>query len=112
MLYDTRLHLPQLVEKMWIEDFRNGDITKLETDKILVSKMLSDKNFDNKLKIIDDEYKTRKEKLEKELNEIQEKLAEKSEEYNENEISHWETIIAELKRTIDNTAIPTPESNE
>ena len=56
MLYDMKAHIPNLMDKMMLEDYRAGDITKLETDKTLLLKLFADNHvFVSRVKAIDDE---------------------------------------------------------
>jgi len=46
MTYDKEVHIPQLVE-MFVQDFRAGDIEKLQNDKTLLLKLIDHPEFKN-----------------------------------------------------------------
>lgn len=48
MYYDKNVHLPQVVE-MFIQDFHNGDVEKLENNKTLLLKLIEDQAFKKNL---------------------------------------------------------------
>ena len=94
--------MPKVYEQM-LEDFRNGNIPQLEAGKILSLKLLTDiKNFETKIKLIDKEHENRKKILTEEINKIQISLNNKALELENNERDYWETVIAEISRTIKN----------
>ena len=51
MDYDKTVHLPQLVE-MFMQDFHNGDIEKLQNTETLILKLIDDIDFQKKIKQI------------------------------------------------------------
>ena len=125
MLYDIKAHLPQLMDKLLVEDFRAGDIIKLVQDKTLITKLLGDDTLDKKLALIEQERDKQKNTNEKKVIEqlqqacnndngidnIWMEIEKTKNIYVENidriERDYWETIIGELTRTINK--IPTPE---
>ncbi len=58
MIYNTEVHLPQMVE-FFINDYREGDVEKLEANKIMLLKILKDTSLHNEILQIE---KKRKEK--------------------------------------------------
>ena len=126
MLYDMRIHLPQLMEKMLIEDFRAGDINNLEQDKIIIEKLLKETDLEKKLKLADIEKENQKksndskllESIKKatEIKDIMEVLVEIekakniwAEKTTSIEHDYWETVIAQIKNTVDSIQMK-PES--
>ena len=105
MIYDMKAHLPQIMNNI-MEDFRAGDIVKLEADKYLVSKLFSDNSFDIKIKLFDDEHSKRKEKTINDLKELELKKMELAESLEKIERDYWETVIGELVRQNDKTPSP------
>lgn len=101
MLYDLRAHLPSLVDKMMSEDYRQGDVTKLEADKVLITKLLADSlEFGKKIQMIDTEHKKRKDAVIKKLEELEKTKVTALEELDTIEKDYWETIIGEVTRAI------------
>ena len=72
MLYDTKIHIPSLMEK-FLEYFQQGDTVKMEAVKILVLKTLSDEKTLQRTKIIEEEYKKNKDEYVKEFENIENK---------------------------------------
>lgn len=97
MIYDMKAHLPNLMDKI-IEDFRAGDITKLEADKVIANKIFSDKDFDVKIGIIDDEHKKRKDKVISELETLEKSKISLVESLDRIEKDYWETVMGEIAR--------------
>lgn len=126
MLYDIKAHVPQLMDKFMVEDFREGDIAKLMQDKTLVTKLLDSSDLNKKLDLIDSERD--KQKVENEKNVIKklQDICNNSngideiwvdidkvkngyvEQVDHIERDYWETVIGELTRTINRI----PGSNE
>jgi len=103
MLYDMKMHLPQLIDKMMVEDYRAGDVTKLENDKTLLIKLLSEHDgFVRKIRAVDDEHDRKRKLIMGELGDLQKKIEVKAKELDDNEKSYWETVIGEITRTITN----------
>lgn len=110
MIYDMKAHLPNLMDKM-IEDFRAGDITKLEADKTLAAKIFSDKDFDIHTSLIDDEHKKRKDKVISELETLEKSKIGLVEALDKIEKDYWETVIGEIVR-FNNKVSVVVETNE
>ena len=117
MLYNTDVHLPQLVEYL-IQDFREGDIDKLKASKIVVSKLnvelkteldTTQVMFNEKeKKIFEKAFKTLREAIKDEdklevfsnIERVKIKLLEDLKQLNED---NWETVIGTLIRHIKRT---------
>ena len=98
-----KMHLPQLIDKMMVEDYRAGDVTKLENDKTLLIKLLSEHDgFVRKIRAVDDEHDRKRKLIMGELGDLQKKIEVKAKELDDNEKSYWETVIGEITRTITN----------
>lgn len=101
MLYDKKIHLPQINEKM-LEDFRTGNISQLEADKILIQKIFYDnKDFNQRIKLIEKKYDENKKNLVVAINGKQKELEEEAGKLDSNERDYWESIIGLTIRTID-----------
>ena len=114
MLYNTDVHLPQLVEYL-IQDFREGDIDKLKASKIVVSKLnvelkteldTTQVMFNEKeKKIYEKAFKTLRDTIKDEdklevfsnIERVKIKLLEDLKQLNED---NWETVIGTLIRHI------------
>lgn len=101
MLYDIKMHLPQIIDKMIVEDYRAGDVTKLENDKTVMLKLLAENNdFTRRIKMIDDEHERNHRLILGDLNDLQKKIELKAKDLDKNEKSYWETVIGEITRTV------------
>lgn len=110
MLYDTDMHLPQLMN--WLmESFKSGKVEELEASKILTSKIVDEKTL-NKIKMIDHEHDKRKKELEGQLKNLEEQRNKIVMELGKNEANYWETIIGELVRTVKNMSPLTQQTDE
>jgi len=106
MLYDIKAHLPELVG-MFSEEFRAGDVVKLERIKILICKVIGDlNNFSVKLRDIDMEYNKRRGPLILEIEGLQKRLDEKTKALDGNEKDYWETVFGEVIR-VNNSIVGT-----
>jgi len=118
MLYNTEVHIPQLIELL-IKDYREGDGDKLESDKKMLGKI--SESLNNNFLITEDEYKNRKNELDEdfleklvaaslegdkildvfiEIDKIKKEYLEKLGELNEDK---WETIFSKTIKHIKTT---------
>jgi hypothetical protein len=110
MLYDIRVHLPQVMERM-LEDFHAGDVTKLESNKAVIVKLLSENGgFCKKLLVVDDEYQKRKADVMGRLEKVEKSRLGLVEELEGVERGYWETILGEFTRVVQ--SMPKSESEE
>lgn len=110
MIYDMKAHLPNLMDKMF-EDFRAGDITKLEADKTIAAKIFSDDSFNVKSGLIDDEHKKRKDRVISELESLEKSKVGLVEDLDRIEKDYWETVIGEIVRFSNKMSVAV-ETNE
>lgn len=118
MLYDTEVHIPQIIELL-IKDYRDGDGDKLESDKKMLGKI--NESLKDSFLVTEDEYESRKKKLDKEhlgkldkvveekekildvfieIEQIKKEYLEKLSELNEDK---WETIFSKTIKHIKTT---------
>jgi len=101
MLYDMKAHLPSIIERMMAEDYRNGDIAKLENDKTIILKLLSDdKEFMDNMHKADMIHKKQKEPVISKLVELDAEIKKHTEHLDGIERDYWETVIGEITRCI------------
>lgn len=105
MLYNLEVHLPDRVN-MLLEDFRVGDITKLDNDKKILLKILSCyDNYDKRIGILDKEHETRKKPVLDKLENIEKERIKLLEQLDDIEKDYWESIMGLTTRVIQDNNI-------
>lgn len=121
MLYDMKMHMPQVVDEM-LKSYTNGELEKLYRQKTILSKIMNDTELVDKMKLIDDEKdKQRKQTIKYTLDELK-KLVDMTDiekayvfcqhlweshmkKFDVIESNYWETIISKVKEVVDNINI-------
>lgn len=127
MLYDMKVHLPQIVDEM-LKSYTAGELDKLYRQKTLVCKIMNDTDLLGKMKLIDEEKdKQRKQTITYTLEEIK-KLANMNDieqayvfcqhlwethmkKFDVIESNYWETIISKIKETVDSLNVEDEEQS-
>ena len=127
MLYDMKVHLPQIVDEI-LKSYTAGELDKLYRQKTLVCKIMNDTDLLGKMKLIDEEKdKQRKQTITYTLEEIK-KLTNMNDieqayvfcqhlwethmkKFDVIESNYWETIISKIKETVDSLNVEYEEQS-